>query len=177
VKKYFLVQPRCSGKTQLAIYEYYKDPDNTIFVVHGERSVSDIYRKTRGNIKNIISNFRLEHTLRGTNTKNLILDEYLSFKNKDDIYREVPHTRIENIYIFSSPDITYDKALFEFVKNNKRSLSYEELLKKYGDHLTIYIEKQIYELYYNFLTDEDTILINGESIIGPIINKYPTLKI
>jgi hypothetical protein len=33
-------------------------------------------------------------------------------------------------------------------------------LIKYGDKLTEYVEKQIYDLYYNFLTDDDTILID-----------------
>ncbi len=50
--------------------------------------------------------------------------------------------------------------MFDFVKENKPNKSYQELLLLYGDSLTKNIEEQIYELYYNFLTDEDTILID-----------------
>ena len=64
------------------------------------------------------------------------------------------------MYIYSTSDKLYDKKLFDFVKENKRTTSYQDLLKKYGDKLTDYIEKQIYDLYYNFLTDDDTILID-----------------
>jgi hypothetical protein len=31
---------------------------------------------------------------------------------------------------------------------------------KYGNNLTDYTKKQIYELYYNFLTDNETLLID-----------------
>ena len=59
----------------------------------------------------------------------------------------------------------YDKKIFDFVKENKRTTSYQDLLQKYGDKLTEYIEKQIYDLYYNFLTDDDTILIDVDTIL------------
>lgn len=160
MKKVFLIQPRQSGKTTKAMYEFVKDPDNTIFVTHSYDMVKHIHDRVGGNIKNFTSSNQFKNKIIGRRPKNIILDEYMFFKNRDEIYKEIQVIQPENVYIFSTSDKLYDKKLFDFVKENKRRTSYQDLLKKYGDKLTDYIEKQIYDLYYNFLTDDDTILID-----------------
>ncbi len=160
MKKVFLIQPRQSGKTTKAMYEFVKDPDNTIFVTHSYDMVKRIHDRVGGNIKNFTSSNQFKNKIIGRRPKNIILDEYMFFKNRDEIYKEIQVIQPENVYIFSTSDKLYDKKLFDFVKENKRRTSYQDLLKKYGDKLTDYIEKQIYDLYYNFLTDDDTILID-----------------
>lgn len=142
------------------MYEFVKDPDNTIFVTHSYDMVKRIHDRVGGNIKNFTSSNQFKNKIIGRRPKNIILDEYMFFKNRDEIYKEIQVIQPENVYIFSTSDKLYDKKLFDFVKENKRRTSYQDLLKKYGDKLTDYIEKQIYDLYYNFLTDDDTILID-----------------
>jgi len=160
MKKVFLIQPRQSGKTTKAMYEFVKDPDNTIFVTHSYDMVKHIHDRVGGNIKNFTSSHQFKNKIIGRRPINIILDEYMFFKNRDEVYKEIQVIQPENVYIFSTSDKLYDKKLFDFVKENKRTTSYKDLLIKYGDKLTDYIEKQIYDLYYNFLTDDDTILID-----------------
>ncbi len=160
MRKVFLMQPRQSGKTTKAMYEFVKDPDNTIFVTHSYDMVKHIHDRVGGNIKNFTSSNQFKNKFIGRRPKNIILDEYMFFRNRDEIYKEIQVINPENVYIYSTSDKLYDKKLFDFVKENKRTTSYQDLLKKYGDKLTDYIEKQIYDLYYNFLTDDDTILID-----------------
>ncbi|MFA5297857.1 MAG: hypothetical protein WC389_06570 [Lutibacter sp.] len=160
MRKVFLMQPRRSGKTTKAMYEFVKDPDNTIFVTHNYDMVKYIHNRVGGNLKNFTSSNQFKNKIIVRRPKNIILDEYMFFKNRDEIYKEIQVIQPENVYIFSTSDKLYDKKIFDFVKENKRTTSYQDLLQKYGDKLTDYIEKQIYDLYYNFLTDNDTILID-----------------
>jgi predicted RND superfamily exporter protein len=160
MSKIFLMQPRQSGKTTKAMYEFAKDPENTIFVTHNFDMVKHIHNRIGGNIKNFTSANQFHNKIIGRRPKNIILDEYMFFKNRDEIYKEIQIIQPDNVYIFSTSDKCYDKKIFDYVKENKRTLSYQDLLTRYGDKLTEYIERQIYELYYNFLTDDDTILID-----------------
>lgn len=160
MRKVFLMQPRQSGKTTKAMYEFAKDPDNTIFVTHSYEMIKHIHNRVGGDIKNFTTSNQFIKKIIGRRPKNIILDEYMFFKNRDEVYNQIQVIRPENVYIFSTSDKLYDKKLFDFVKENKRTTSYQNLLQKYGDKLTEYIEKQIYDLYYNFLTDDDTILID-----------------
>jgi hypothetical protein len=160
MRKIFLMQPRQSGKTTKAMYEFAKDPENTIFVTHNFDMVKHIHNRIGGNIKNFTSANQFHNKIIGRRPKNIILDEYMFFKNRDEIYKEIQVIQPENVYIFSTSDKLYDKQILDFVKENKRTTSYQDLLIKYGDKLTEYVEKQIYDLYYNFLTDDDTILID-----------------
>lgn len=160
MRKVFLMQPRQSGKTTKAMYEFLKDPDNTFFVTHDDDMVEYIHNRVGGNLKNFASSNQFKYKILGRRPKNIILDEYMFFENRDEIYKKIHVIKPENVYIFSTSDKLYDKKIFDFVKENKRTTSYQDLLQKYGDKLTDYIEKQIYDLYYNFLTDDDTILID-----------------
>lgn len=160
MRKVFLMQPRQSGKTTKAMYEFVKDPDNTIFVTHNYEMVKYVHNRVGGNLKNFTSSNQFKNKIIGRRPKNIILDEYMFFKNRDEVYKEIQVIQPDNVYIFSTSDKLYDKKIFDFVKENKRTTSYQDLLQKYGDKLTEYIEKQIYDLYYNFLTDDDTILID-----------------
>jgi hypothetical protein len=122
--------------------------------------VKYIHDKVGGNIKNFTTSNQFHNKIIGRRHKNIILDEYMFFKNRDEIYKEIQVIQPENVYIFSTSDKLYDKKLLDFLKENKRATSYQDLFIKYGDKLTEYDEKQIYDLYNNFLTDDDTVLID-----------------
>jgi hypothetical protein len=171
----FLMQPRQSGKTTKAIYEFSKDPDNTVFVTYNELCKKDVVDRFGNTINrnNVITSTAIINKLCSRRPKNIILDEYMLFKNRDEIYETIKVIQPDNVYIFSTSDKVYSKTLFEFVKNNKRTLSYNQLLIIYNGILTDYIEKEIYDLYYNFLTDSDTILIDGRQ--GGVIDNRSNL--
>lgn len=155
--------PRQSGKTTMAIYEFNKDPDNTLFVCHNYELANFIRSKVGGDKKNFTSAEQFHQKVISRRPKNIILDEYMFFKNKDEIYNDILQViRPENLYIFSSSNKSYNKEVFDFVKENKQTTSYVDLLDKYGDGLADYIKEEIYELYHNFLTDYDTHLIYGD---------------
>ena len=162
MNKLFFMQPRQSGKTDKAIYEYLKDPDNTIFVTHNSHSAQLIRDKVSGDMKNFILSEVFVNKLIDIRAKTIILDEYMSFKNKDILYQKIKVIKPENLFIFSTPNKSYDRVLFYLVKENKNMVSYHGILKKYSKdfELTKEIEKDIYDLYYNFLTDSDTKIIN-----------------
>jgi len=161
--------PRQSGKTDKAIYEYLKDPDNTIFVTHNSHSAQLIRDKVSGDMKNFISSEVFVNKLIGRRAKTIILDEYMFFKNKDIIHKEIQVIQPENVLIYSTPNKSYDKLLYYLVKEKKNRFSYQRLVEKYSQYyeLTKEIEKDIYDLYYNFLTDSDTKIINQSTIKLP----------
>jgi len=164
MKKIFLMQPRQSGKTTKAIYEYIKDPENTIFVTHSLTAAHSIYEKLGGRRDNFLSSKQFINRIRGVKIKNLILDEYMFFSKKDEIYKDIKHN-VENLYIYSTSDKTYKTNIFNFVKENKLNFPLSDVIEMYDKkfcrgNITAEIEKEIYDLYYNFLTDYDTVLID-----------------
>ncbi len=168
MKKTFVIQPRQSGKTTMAIYEFLKDVDNTLFVTHDYGAAQMISRRIFGknNHINIVSCQNFIEKMRGRRYKNIILDEYLFFKNKDDIYLFMQqYLNPENLYIFSTTDKTYSEELFEFVKKYKGGGGFYSLLDWYYHKFNKVIISdtvitQLNELYYNFLTDYDTNVID-----------------
>ncbi len=158
MNKIFLIQPRQSGKTTKAMYEFVKDPDNTIFVTHCYDAIKYIHNRIDGKTKNFTSANQFHNNIIGKRPKNIILDEYMLFENKDKIYKDINRIQPENVYIFSTSNKVYNKKIFDIVKENKRTMSYTDLI----ENCDRYDANEIYELYYNFLTDYDTILIDSD---------------
>lgn len=160
----FLMQPRQSGKTTKAMYEYLKDPDNTIFVSHNYDMAKYVRSIVGGDMKNFASENTFLDKICGRNPKNIILDEYMFFKNKKLIWEHINTIRPENVYIYSTSDKIYSKKLFDFVKQSKRYSYYSALVRRYeevyGEPITEEIQQQLDDLYYNFLTDYNTTLID-----------------
>ncbi len=154
------MQPRQSGKTSKAKYEYLKDPENTLYVVGDSKTAQRIKEQIRSKNANIISCHNFD--LRGRNQKNIILDEYMFFPNKDKVYKEIMRNQvnIDNVYIFSTSNKTYSRYLFNLVKENKKYFSFDEIVEKYEGVMTKEIKKEIHDLYFNFLTDADCRLID-----------------
>lgn len=71
----YLIQPRGSGKTTKAMYEYMKDPANTIFVTHDMNTSKYVRSIVGGNFKNFISCDNFICSMRGRRPKNIILDD------------------------------------------------------------------------------------------------------
>lgn len=101
MKKIFLLQPRQTGKTTKAIYEYIKEPNDTILVLRNNVDVKNIQHLLgTDDTKNVITSDQLINKVCGNRPKNIILDEYMYFLNKDIIYKEIQTISPENLYIF-----------------------------------------------------------------------------
>jgi hypothetical protein len=156
MKKTFFIQPRRSGKTTNAIYEFLNDPDNTLFVTLN----FNMRNNFRHISNNVISSNQFKDKIHGRKFKTIILDEYLLFKNKIEIYEEIQKIQPDNVYIFSTPDELYDENIINFIKTHKQIFSFNSILKLSNENEFSYEHDKIYNLYYNFLTDPDTILVD-----------------
>lgn len=183
MKKIFLINPRQTGKTTKAIYEYLKSPSDSIYVNITHSTCYELCDKIDGVKNNFIRYDDLSSKLKGRKINNLILDDYLQYNNKEKIYEFINMLDIENLFIFSTSNKCYSKELIDYIKYNKYIYTFEEICEKKK-----YNEDDIYELYYNFLTDNDITIIDKElnhynkkylmSIIGKdaynveILNQY-----
>lgn len=201
MNKIFFLQPRQSGKTGKAIYEYIKDSDNSIFVTYNRKATEYISKiikyKFRLNLDNIMSAKRfIKPNIRMK--KNIILDEYMFFKHKKEIYEKLKYECYENLYIFSTSNKQYNKDIFNFIKLIKQNdITYESSIKLFNSislylaynqnqnyiynenniyfssilsflksiqfqtkEYDIVIKDEMYDLYYNFITDSDIKLID-----------------
>ncbi len=193
MKKYFFIQPRQSGKTTKALDIYRKSPNDSLFITYKADFANELCKKVNGNPKNFISSMKIKDKTVGY--KFIILDEYMFFKNKEEVYENiVKMIDVETIYIYSTSNKQYNKYLYNFVKYCKEiGLSYSATLSEYSRYkgFSDKTEDDIRELYYNFLTDSDIILDdkfkkstkNTEELINilckeqyevEILNKYLT---
>lgn len=166
MNKYFLMQARQTGKTSKAVYEYLKDPLDTVFVVTNEKNKDYIKDKIGDKNANVLTEeeFLTEHYCA---SRNYILDEYMFFKHKKDVYEKINSLDPANLFIFSTSDKVYKKDIFDFIFDLKNSL----LFKEYTGVKTEEVIKEIEDLIYNFLTDPDTILID-KNYGSPLTFKY-----
>jgi len=168
MKKQFFLQPRQVGKTTMAIYQFLFDIDNTLFVTHNKEMARRITKRifNQYSRSNIVSCEEVIHKRLGSEYKNIILDEYMFFKNKRNLYVYLNGiSNIENLYIFSTSDMQYDRSIYESVIMGKRiELDHSAILRDYrlvfGNLVPPNANKQIESLFYNFLTDPDTNVVD-----------------
>lgn len=166
MKTLFLMQRSRSNKTTKALYEFSKDPENTLFVSNHPK-IQNIFLEEFQ--RNFITAQNFEVHLLGRDFKNFILDDFMYFKNRDIVYNLIRSICPENVYIFSTSDKIYSKEVFDFVKGVKKIMGYNEISESYLRNQKFnekeqleFIKKQIYDLYYNFITDEDTTIIDND---------------
>lgn len=190
MNKIFLIQPRQAGKTTIAIYEFLKDPENSVLVMHSQNMVEYVHDKLRKKHENVVSceNFAVWSCSRSI--KNVILDEYMFFPNKDYIREVIYFLDTKNLFINSTFPKAYPKKLVQLIRDRKcnhgpdSTLSYIVFTQGYQSFL---IEDFI-DLYHNFFTDPDIKIIdtnlrsiypeewqelhNSEQFEVKILNKY-----
>ena len=166
MSKYAILKPRGSEKTTMALYEFIKDPINTLYVTYAEKDIyqmlSNVTELVRYEENFVSSNNVIDYLPRKSYTT-IILYDYLSYQHKDKIYNEIQEIGWNELYVFSSLPESYDANLLNFVTENKYNHSYPQLIKLFensrGHPISDKIKSYIYELYYNFLTDDDIIII------------------
>lgn len=123
MKKYLHISNRQSGKTSKAVYEFLKDPDDTLFISHNYNSARFLFKRLNLDSK-YRKNFLCEESMTKTKSheyKKVIMDEYFFFDLK---FRKILPSiiyplGIEEVYAFSTPYCLYDKNMLEFVKEQK----------------------------------------------------------
>src|SRR5574344_1434024 len=153
---------RQSGKTTTAIYEFLKNPEETLLITFNEDMCHHICKNFLrvDKHKNIIGvNKFLSRDLYLNRSKTIIIDEYLFFNPEQaiDLYQKIINTNyIENLIIFSTPIKKYNKEVFDLVKKLKPILQWQMCHKVIKQLLDIEVKvEDVRELYFNFLTDED----------------------
>ena len=176
------MQPRQSGKTSKAIYEYIKNRDNSLFVTTNI-GCRDHVRKLLGeeddhviSAGNLTAKINRE-PLSKINFTNVIMDSYMYYERKEEINKLIKNTiQPDNLYIFSTSDRAYSKKLFEIVKIYKGlNLSCEGVYAIYKSRkgkLPKKVKQEIYDLYYNFITDKDIILVDKNMNYDPRNKKH-----
>jgi hypothetical protein len=154
---------RQSGKTTTAIYEFLKNPEETLLITFNENMCHHICKNFLrvDKHKNIIGvNKFLNRDLYLNRSKTIIIDEYLFFNPEQaiDLYQKIINSNyIENLIIFSTPRKKYNKEVFDLVKKLKPILQWQMCHKVIEQLLDIEVKvEDVRELYFNFLTDEDS---------------------
>lgn len=179
MKKYFFISNRQSGKTHLAIYEFLKEPENSLLIVYDNKQIKNIIDKKIIPDKFLNRIFHYENfssKIRGIKFKIVIFDDYLmtSTEIRSEINIGMYATCVEKIYCFSTPSKLYDKNILNFVKQVKkdeRKMVIEEYISKNQLLIEIYdlniktsaqINNEIWDLFYNYLTDPETKIIHDK---------------
>lgn len=162
MKKRINIWNRQSGKTTTAIYEFLKNPEETLLVTCNEHMCHYICTNFLrvGKHKNIIGiNKFLNYRMSLSDCKRIILDEYLFFNPElsIDLYQKIINSKfIEELIIFSTPRKKYNKEVFDLVKKLKPISQWQMCHKIIEKLLDIEVKvEDVRELYFNFLTDED----------------------
>lgn len=179
MKKYFFISNRQSGKTHLSVYEFLKDPAKSLLITYNNRSkadlidldlVPDIFKN------HIICPSDFTEIESKKHIERIIYDEYffLDVQTRSELINNISGLNLKELFCFSTPKILYDKQIFSFVKEIKKYnrnvsledyLNKEELLIELND-LNIKTKNQIanelWDLYYNHITDPETIIIHNK---------------
>ena len=174
MKIYSYIQPRQVGKTTLAVYEYLKDPDNTLFIVPNSQMVYNVEAHFLIHKNDIKTPYNLfSRGVHGKIFNKIILDEYCFMENKKE-WLPILISQLNpkgEIYIFSTPNKQYSKFIWNCVTECKKSkLDPSEIFEKYYPVFKYKPNKeQFWELYYDLLTHPDNKLFKEKLSIF----KYP----
>jgi hypothetical protein len=192
MNKYFFISNRQSGKTHLAIYEFLKNPEESILVVQNYKQIKHIIDKDLipdNFIEKIIS-VGSENNLRGFKAKRIIFDDYLQIDTikRSELYIDTSIIDPEELFCFSTPNKIYESKMFNFVRGVKLEkkfievedyLTKNELLLEMNDleiKTQSQIKNEILDLYYNHITDPDTIIIHNKGFYNERIYKLENVS-
>lgn len=165
MKKKFIIQARQTGKTEDALEQFKKSPEDTLFMYHDNYKKTFFERRLGFSSENLVSYKNIDWIRGKSHIKHVIFDEYDFFKNKSKIHKVLSPIKLESMTAYSTMNMQYHRDLYDIVRNNKMKLSIEELMDKIQDSgrfLTKKNKVEIKNLYWGFLTDLDT-----EILIGP----------
>lgn len=194
IHKTFFIGNRQSGKTTKAVYEFMKNPEETILVCPNDECRKSLLEKLESIkfSKNIIANAPSEFFFRGKRAKRIVYDEYLlmDYETRSYFHEMTIPMGIDEIFCFATPQVLYDKNLFDFVvntKKEKRALAFDlqsdlcmnELVLEITDstiRTSDFVRAEIQELYHNYLTDPETKVINHQYFMNEKISNLQNVS-
>jgi len=171
--KYFFIEPRNTGKTTMAMYEFRKNPNETLYVYHNQMSAEDV-SQLLGVRNNVCTQERFisRDAFRGKKITRVIFDEFLFFSKIKAVYETYnEYLNDAELLIYSTPHKIYDKVMFDTVLNCKqyegsfaRAIdNFLSVKQMYGSKKTYVSEsekEELSELYFNFITDPDVKILH-----------------
>jgi len=167
--KTVFISNRQSGKSQMATYEFLKNPKDTLFIGTsiGAIQFNPFYHQYKNNF--VTQN----KIICGQTFERVIFDEYFYFdiKNRRALKELLPSIGVREFYIFSTANRLYNANLYAFVRfmktnhifiNNKTIDEYVKVLANGDQEKEKLINNEIDDLYYNYLTDPDANVINDD---------------
>jgi hypothetical protein len=161
------IRPRQSGKTTICFEMWFKNPKDTLLLMHSETYRENMHRlQTTEFFHNIFIIDQInDNSFIGVRFTDVIIDEYdmLTRNKRKIIFDFIMRNPINNIYVYTTQ---YDIILFEFYhvvkllrkRHNLRNiirfitLLYPEMKKNFE------INNEIDYYYYSLLCHENTIL-------------------
>lgn len=110
----FIQGQRQSGKTNFALYEFMKDPSESLLIVHSMNTAKDLQREIRKHFKydditlervfrNIKSASTPDDIYRGVRPRTVVIDEMLLFSNYKELFdMTMKQPDVENIFVYST---------------------------------------------------------------------------
>lgn len=143
------IQPRHVGKTTLAVYEYLKNPDSTLFIVPNKMMAYDTEKRFLLPKNTLITVNNILTKIRSKNFSKIIFDEYMFIEKRNEFIYPLISQLNDNgeVYIFSTPKRQYNKYLFDeiikykkegkysgdFLRDNKILLSNEKIKEEFNE--------------------------------------------
>jgi len=171
MKIYYNLQNRQSGKSQRLIYEFLKDPENTIVLSRTEKCAKHLWKRMGMNKYKIRFISALSHNSKSKfkDVKRILIDEYSIYKHK--VKKEIDYVRQilemyvgEEIILFSTPNKIYNHNLILLIKQCKSyNYSYNES-ERFLSKTFEFNRDDILEYWYDLITSPQTIIINNEAL-------------
>lgn len=144
---------RQSGKTQLALFEFLKEPKSTLFVT-SDMVTAKRFKEYKEYPENFTSQNALNYGIRGKKYKKIILDEYCFFSSKSKLnLNEIIFTALDvngKIFIYSSPQKSYDREIYTLVKQFKSGLINYRQIDKLLEVWSTCLKKPLNEIKDDF---------------------------
>jgi hypothetical protein len=154
--KYFYLVERQCGKTSKALYEFSKDPHNTVFITFNSNNADILCKRLGKKHPNIMTPDRFLNWIKGRKSpKTIIIDEYLSLSRKQEIYRNIKLLNPENLYIFSTPTPDHNHYVVNLIKTLKEHTTLSQFLSEQNPNVRKTIENDLNFWWDCFLTDHD----------------------
>ena len=186
-----VLMPRRAGKSNMIIYEFFKNKEPLIVVptMDMKNHIHDRIRQMGGSLSesSIITGKSLLD-FKGHSQQTLLIDEYcfMPLKVKEAIHKLKDNSAFEDIIAFSTPNRLYPNSLFRIVDTKKHDNGVEnvdinDVLEEYLLQIPFTVTQSqikeikdiIYELKWDFLTSEDVKKIKYNNLANGLGRFYP----
>lgn len=130
MKKKFIIQARQTGKTEDALEQFKKSPEDTLFMYHDNYKRSFFEKRLGFSSDNLVSQENIDWIRGKSHIKHVIFDEYDFCEHKIEIWKVLSPIKLESMTAYSTMSMQYHRDLFYLVRDNKMQMSMGKLVKK-----------------------------------------------